>query len=513
LRTDKEEKGMKERKGRPMAVILAAMVLCVLVALNMSGAATTVVPEAVQAGGLVMLDVPLSEGDLPEGWHLLPLDEEHVAVSVAPDAEAGEYEIGAMGHWHLVDGAWWCGDDDLGTYDDYYYDALVFEDLAIDETTNAMAVNHYIHAENKFDGGNVQVSTDDGTTWTLLTPADGYDYDPVSALGDAGFTSYYGYAADDYFDLSAYEGMTVDIQFVFASDYSIHYYDGWYIYSVELGTLETIFVPAEWTVLNLGDDPNGDTWEWWEGYFGNMARCNDGSYDEYQDEWMISPAIDLTGAAGTELTFQHDMYYWSYDTDPNYVMVSTTDTDPASFTPVWSIMYPDPDPNNAYEVIDLSAYDGETIYVAWVLQSTWGEQWQVDNIAVYDDDATYLAENFDESPFASSTEYVFTAAADITYDVAPGATVVVTGKLTGGELADYRHSQNAMRAIVVLYLNIEHGYVEDDGTLGAAIDAYMAGDYQAAQTTANVGGGYGYGYWANEGGYGYFLNPGDNGKN
>ncbi|MCK4717205.1 MAG: hypothetical protein KAT70_00940, partial [Thermoplasmata archaeon] len=165
---------MVRRTRKPIVALFLGftMVIGVLLALNVS-ATETVMPGAVQAGGMALVDAPLSAGDLPDGWSMIALDDGHVAISVPADAEVGEYAIGAAGHWHQVDGAWWCGDDATGEYDDYYYDGLVFEDLAIDETTNTLAINHYMKCENKYDGGNVQISEDDGATWTIIYPADG----------------------------------------------------------------------------------------------------------------------------------------------------------------------------------------------------------------------------------------------------------------------------------------------------------------------------------------------------
>jgi len=504
-------------------------------------------PEDIQAGGLAMVYVdvyntlpramPLAEDDLdlelPDGWNMLNIDGPGrieggatetlvAAISVPADEEIGEYEIVASipyqitSHWQDVgDCIWWCGDDALGTYDDNWLDALVFHDVAVPDSADAaMYLLHAIQSEGTYDGGNVQISTDGGMTWDILVPDRGYDDDYIYGLDGPGFTSYAGYVAEDIFDLSAYAGMTVEMKFVFGSDYSIHYYDGWYIGIVAIGEATETIVPAEWTVLNMGDDPYGDTWEW--DYYYYEAVCPYGAYGEYQDEWMISPLIDLTGASNTQLSFYHDMTFWTWDTAPNYVMISTTDTNPSSFTTVWSIAYPDPDPNWSQVAIDLSAYDGQTIYIAWVYQSTWGEDWYVDDIVVSGDSGIIYEEHFDIDPFEETVIYDFIGI-DITCtgDVgAVSATVNVVGKLKDGDMANYRHTQNAMRQIVTLDLNIEDG-MEDDGSLGLALDAYMDCDTQTAYDIAAAANenGLSYGYWSHPGGYGWFFNPGDNGNN
>ena len=79
-----------------------------------------------------------------------------------------------------------------------------------------------------YDGGNVKISTNGGTSFSLITPEGGYD-GTISALGQQGF----GSTIDDWelveFDLSSYEGNDVIIRWHFASDGSANNYYGWYI--------------------------------------------------------------------------------------------------------------------------------------------------------------------------------------------------------------------------------------------------------------------------------------------
>lgn len=233
---------------------------------------TKVVPGDAQAGGMAMayidirnnipdpdVQLPLNKEDLelvlPDGWEVLNIeapvwmDGDGVrrvvaAISTAPGTPTGEYNIyvepipySIVNHWHDIGGGvWWCGDDALGTYNDNWLDALKYEDVFID--VGYLKLHHYIQSDYSYDGGNVQISTDDGSTWQLLEPLRGYD-GAISSLavcpqGWPGFASDYGYTAVDYFDMSAYYGTTVDIQMMFGSGSSGHNYDGWYIYEVSL---------------------------------------------------------------------------------------------------------------------------------------------------------------------------------------------------------------------------------------------------------------------------------------
>ncbi len=133
------------------------------------------------------------------------------------------------------------------------------------------------------------------------------------------------------------------------------------------------------TVVNTWKfvDQDGDTQNWyWDWYDGGpvmeqymTSRSWDGS-PLIPDNWLISPAINLTSATGGLV-----LHYVISGADDNYyqehykLMVSSTNNEVASFTdnvyeetlPIWASngIW---DPRN----IDLSVYAGKTIYLAWV---------------------------------------------------------------------------------------------------------------------------------------------------
>ena len=93
---------------------------------------------------------------------------------------------------------------------------------------------HWYHTENTFDGGNVKISPDDGSTWILITPEGGYDGMLSTAWENpiGGEQAFYGGPVGwvmETFDLSAYDGNTVLIKFDYGSDNSIVTGYGWYI--------------------------------------------------------------------------------------------------------------------------------------------------------------------------------------------------------------------------------------------------------------------------------------------
>jgi hypothetical protein len=92
---------------------------------------------------------------------------------------------------------------------------------------------HWYSTESTFDGGNVKVSTDDGATWTLITPNEGYDGVLSTTFGNpiGGEEAFYGASGgwvQATFDLSAFSGTSAIIKFDFGSDSSVDGI-GWFV--------------------------------------------------------------------------------------------------------------------------------------------------------------------------------------------------------------------------------------------------------------------------------------------
>jgi hypothetical protein len=96
---------------------------------------------------------------------------------------------------------------------------------------------HWYDTEASWDGGNVKVSTDNGSTWNVIAPLTGYTgtantSNPLS--GEPIFTGHVqGFWELAQFDLSPYMGQNVKIRWHFGSDASVQY-PGWYIDDVSI---------------------------------------------------------------------------------------------------------------------------------------------------------------------------------------------------------------------------------------------------------------------------------------
>jgi len=126
-----------------------------------------------------------------------------------------------------------------GSYVSNAGEALVSPTFVVDATTQYVEVVHFYATENIYDGCNLAVHG------TVVEPMAGYDVPELNTSanyyawcvdGEPGFT-------DDLnpdfitscFDLSAFMGEEVALEFTFGSDSSVTY-PGWYLASVQVGS-------------------------------------------------------------------------------------------------------------------------------------------------------------------------------------------------------------------------------------------------------------------------------------
>ncbi len=113
---------------------------------------------------------------------------------------------------------------------------------------------HYYDFEGTYtlwDGGNVSISTDGGSTFDLITPAGGYDGNITGLGGEQGFGSSIDEWQQVEFDISGYTGDNAILRWHFGSDTSENDYWGWYIDDVLYGDPTTSYpIPI------MDDDPD-----------------------------------------------------------------------------------------------------------------------------------------------------------------------------------------------------------------------------------------------------------------
>ncbi len=155
-------------------------------------------------------------------------------------------------------------------------------------------------------------------------------------------------------------------------------------------SFEGSFPPAGWQVLDLGTQ-NNDSWE------RTSQTARTGTYSAAvfygpqgvtQNEWLITPPLDLSGVSQVYMIFYEAEEYWSSYGDHHRVRVCVGDpSDTANFDIVLD-MTPSNHTIGGFDgdpvTVDLSAYAGQSqVYVALQYTGVWADNWFVDDILIY----------------------------------------------------------------------------------------------------------------------------------
>jgi hypothetical protein len=150
---------------------------------------------------------------------------------------------------------------------------------------------------------------------------------------------------------------------------------------------EGAFTPAGWTSFR-GTNGLGTTKDWTTdagSYTGSIC-----AYISYENvtggnaqDWLVTSQINLTGA-GNKLDF-----YMKQDLIPNYgsvytIRVSTlSQTNISDFTIIKTWNETDFGTTYEFQSVDLSAYDGQNVYIAFVMENDDGDSWKIDDVKVW----------------------------------------------------------------------------------------------------------------------------------
>ncbi|MCK9584244.1 MAG: choice-of-anchor J domain-containing protein [Candidatus Cloacimonetes bacterium] len=177
--------------------------------------------------------------------------------------------------------------------------------------------------------------------------------------------------------LAAYESVSIPVRFAPTSDgaktatFSISYagtdYDvslaGYaYLENSLVESFEAGVIPANWTVINADGGTNSWVASDTNPHTGNYsARIGFETSALNNDDWLITPPLQVTSATTDEISFwmrSHSSFY----EDPWQVLISTTNTNPASFTMIDS----GPGALGAYieKSYNLDSYGDAVVYLA-----------------------------------------------------------------------------------------------------------------------------------------------------
>ena len=354
--------------------------------------------------------------------------------------------------WHLTDWmaygdsgmCWHMADTTLGTnggYDNSWYQVLDTDPIALSGSNLQLTFYQRYSVESQggeptgydgWDGINVRISTDGGTTWDVLTnPNPAYTATSLYSFGlehgegtgIPGWTGNLNAWTLTTFDLSAYDGQNINVRFAFASDGGYSTPDqaslfGWEVDDIMVtNSLDTLFsndgALSQMTASNNAAT-GADLWHTVQNgasegsYF---ASCNNSS-DTYvpnminslTSDWFylnrystnIYMDFDLQGTWDDNDEFPNIDFFGAYvqvqgETQLRYVSNITADPNGTNYVysdayPTWlafSATYSD-------GLIDLTPLKGKVIRIVFVFYSDEdtpiGSAVQIDNVQVWTDE-------------------------------------------------------------------------------------------------------------------------------
>ncbi|MBP1637859.1 MAG: hypothetical protein H6Q18_648 [Bacteroidetes bacterium] len=152
---------------------------------------------------------------------------------------------------------------------------------------------------------------------------------------------------------------------------------------------------------------------------GNQVWANDGTYvmmtgysnstNYANEDWLISPEIDLTKVTAANLSFQHVVRYFTNLKDEATVWISTDYADGLPSTGTWTQLKTQPfiDYSSWNFVpsgeISLTAYAGKKVHIAFKYVSTAAKAgtWEIQNVVVKNTEAVVATSNFGAGTEAS----------------------------------------------------------------------------------------------------------------
>jgi|GEM_PF-1547162 len=247
-------------------------------------------------------------------------------------------------------------------------------------------------------GNNVMIAYN--TTPVFGTPTDGIAYSTGNAITGGGTVCYNGslttfnhtsltpgnayyYKAWSVLSGTAYsDGLIADatIQIPVFSDYLIsENFDG------------STFPPADWTRF-IGTNGLGTIQNWFR--INNTSRTHNASAGaalvQYEavtggntQDWLATPEIAIPAGNSTILTFyQQQMEAGNYGTSYSVMVSTTSQTDISSYTALTT--YDESTFSTSYtlKTVDLSAYAGQDIFIAFMMEQNDGDSWFIDDVQV-----------------------------------------------------------------------------------------------------------------------------------
>lgn len=151
----------------------------------------------------------------------------------------------------------------------------------------------------------------------------------------------------------------------------------------------TTTLPASWAIFRGAND-NGTSFDWTTDSARSHSAPNSAfvSYEDsgvVNEDWLVTPLVDLSDYTAALLTFYGgQQYVGAYNTSYEIKVSTTSQTDRSSFTTVASYTEADFSFSGplVFKTVDLTAYNRQSIYVAFVMVQDNGDNWYLDDVNI-----------------------------------------------------------------------------------------------------------------------------------
>ena len=168
--------------------------------------------------------------------------------------------------------------------------------------------------------------------------------------------------------------------------------------------------PSGWEIYNLGVAFDG-WWQDWEGIYHSGTHSASSGIDNSQcDNWLVTSQVNIASD-------NYELRFWEYNDDVIYydkasVWISTGSFNPADGDFVELIESTQIEGVWQEHVIDLSAYNGQNIAIAFRYEGTW-HKWYIDDVKIspstyFDGALTQITNPTDVSGIASNEDVIVT---------------------------------------------------------------------------------------------------------
>lgn len=244
------------------------------------------------------------------------------------------------------------------------------------------------------------------------------------------------------------------------------------------------FPPTGWKVF---DNAVGTIQSWTNSTLGPQSGTAS-AYVQYEnvttgiaEDWLVSPAVSITASTSILSYWEKETFATNWGSLYNILISSSSQTNVATFTTVTSYTEDVVNPLvYKNKVINLSAYIGQTIYIAFKMDNDDGDDWWLDNIqltggcttppfagVITGTNSTNMGNtnSFTVSPVTGNIQWIFASTPTGPWTAIPGATAtpqnitaavggtmylkVVASSTIGGCLSD---TSNIAKAVVVNFI-------------------------------------------------------------